>query len=172
MATKKTTKKTTATTTPKKATTATAQAKTTETVKTATHSTNYVNTFIAVASDCRAPCGTEPDSEKKTIARLQYEMIAPRPYFFTSDDVIFGVFADRQGIAPADRPAARTAFFAKGQPCLRASPLTKTWGWGVHADAEGKVALFGRESAAYVSFVGGVAGDGSAVAVTRAMRNG
>ena len=32
-------------------------------------------------------------------------------------------------------------FHAKGQPCMRASPLTKRYGWAAHYDAEGKLAL-------------------------------
>ncbi|WP_298711512.1 DUF6157 family protein [Micrococcus sp. 2A] len=35
----------------------------------------------------------------------------------------------------------REAFFAKSQACLRASPLGKRHGWGLHHDAEGRVAL-------------------------------
>lgn len=44
---------------------------------------------------------------------------------------------------------ARAQFFSKGQACLRASPLTKTYGFGIHSNAEGKVALYGMETAAY-----------------------
>ena len=40
---------------------------------------------------------------------------------------------------------ARKQFFSKGQPCFRASPLTKQLGWGVHCDKNGKVALYGIE---------------------------
>lgn len=139
----------------------------------AAHSTNYVDTFIAVATDCRAPCGTVPkETTPKTVARLQWEMLANHPYQFTSDDVIFAVYADRHGIADADRAAARVAFFSKGQPCLRASPLTKTHGWGVHADRDGKVALYGSECDAYTRFVDGSAPGGGVVEVTRAMRSG
>ncbi len=43
----------------------------------------------------------------------------------------------------------RQIFFSKGQPCFRASPLTKRYGWGVHANAEGKIAIFGVDSAEY-----------------------
>lgn len=41
----------------------------------------------------------------------------------------------------AELDAARSAFFAKGQPCLRSSPLAKAHGWGFHFDADGRVAL-------------------------------
>jgi len=53
----------------------------------------------------------------------------------------------------AEWPAERERFFSKGQPCFRASPLTKRYGWGVHSDAEGKVALVGCSSAEYLEFI-------------------
>lgn len=48
---------------------------------------------------------------------------------------------------------AREKFFSKGQPCFRASPLTKTYGFGVHSDKEGKVALYGMETEEYQNFL-------------------
>ena len=92
-------------------------------------------------------------------------------YRYTSDDVIFTVWADRKGIAEADRPAARIKFFAKGQPCLRSSDLGKRYGWGVHADAESRVAIFALESEEYGRLAEGIAPDGSDVVVKRAMRS-
>jgi len=37
--------------------------------------------------------------------------------------------------------------------CLRASPLVKTYGWGIHHDSEGKVALVGRQTDEYKKLV-------------------
>jgi hypothetical protein len=69
-------------------------------------------------------------------------MIAGHPYRYISDDVLFTVHADRKVI-----PKARTrAVFSKGQACLRASALGKTYGWGIHMDARGRVALCGMET--------------------------
>ena len=93
-------------------------------------------------------------------------MIANAPYVYTSDDVIFGVWADRKGIPEADRDAARAEFFSKGQACLRASDLGKKYGWGVHHDAEGRIALYGVESESYRRLL-----DDPDVQVTRAMRS-
>ena len=67
----------------------------------------------------------------------------------TSDDLLFEVHALRQGIAAKDRKPAREAFFAKPQACLRASPLVKQFGWGLHHDADAKVAAYGVDSEAY-----------------------
>lgn len=105
------------------------------------------------------------------MAERTYRMIAEHPYRFTSDDVIFGVWADRRDIPEAERAAAREAFFAKGQACLRASDLGKRYGWGVHSDAEGRVALVGVETPEYEVFASGQTPDGTPVEVTRAMRS-
>ena len=53
----------------------------------------------------------------------------------------FEVYAARRGIPAEERAEARQAFFAKGQPCLRASPLGKRYGWGIHHDDDCRVAL-------------------------------
>lgn len=114
------------------------------------HSTNYTNTFIEVADDCKADNGKiPPEKQEKTIARMQYELIQEHSYQYTSDEVIFAVYAARNGIEPALLEAKRAEFFAKGQPCLRSSPLGKTYGWGIHFDSSAKVAIYGCESVEY-----------------------
>ena len=131
------------------------------------HTTNYFDTFIAVAPDTAATAATEPPQRPTpSVAELTYRMIAEHPYGFTSDDVIFGVWADRRGIAEDERELARAEFFAKGQPCLRSSDLGKRYGWGVHADAEGRVAVVPMDSDEYARLASGEGG----VSVTRAMR--
>ncbi len=118
------------------------------------HSTNYFDTFIEVAEDSKVDCGTIPPAkEKKTVAEMQYELIANNPYKFSSDDIFFQVFADRNGLIIAEYEKSREQFFSKGQPCFRASPLTKTYGFGIHSDKNGKVALFGMESNEYQKFL-------------------
>lgn len=130
------------------------------------HTTNYVDTFIEVAEDCPADHAMEPPvAEKPSIAATHYRLIAEQPYARTSDDVIFETYALRNGIA-VDDASAREAFFSKGQPCLRSSPLGKRYGWGLHHDAEGRVALVPRESEQYAA----LAAD-TEVAHTRAMRS-
>src|SRR5690349_18391878 len=87
----------------------------------AMHSTNYTNTFIQVADDCKVAVGTvPPEKQEKTVAQLQYELIANNPYRYTSDDVIFAVYAARNRIPDAELDARRAELFSKGQPCLRA----------------------------------------------------
>jgi|SRR5690554_933816 len=118
------------------------------------HSTNYFDTFIEVAEDTKADSGTIPPAkDKKTVAEMQYDLISNNPYKFTSDDIFFQVFADRNDLTKAEYMKAREQFFYKGQPCFRASPLTKTYGFGVHSDSNGKVALVGMETDGYQEFL-------------------
>jgi Family of unknown function (DUF6157) len=115
------------------------------------HSTNYINTFIEIAEDSTAVNGEVPPTkgDAKTVANMQFDMVKNNSYKFTSDDVFFQVFADRNDLSKSEYKEARAQFFSKGQPCFRASPLTKRYGWGVHSNAEGKIALYACESAEY-----------------------
>jgi hypothetical protein len=105
--------------------------------------TNYYNTFIQVAEDCPASLGEVPPiKDPASIAQIEFDMLKDSPYKFTSDDVLFVANGQRRGITRQD-------FFAKGQPCFRSSPLTKRYGWGVHADDEGRIAIFAVNSGDY-----------------------
>ncbi|RYD57667.1 MAG: hypothetical protein EOP56_07785 [Sphingobacteriales bacterium] len=119
------------------------------------HTTNYTNTFIQVAEDSPAKAGELPPvkSDKPTVANLQFDRLIKHPYQYTSDDIVFHVFAEKNSIPKAEQKGARVAFFSKGQPCLRASPLTKRYGWGVHCDEEGKIALYACDSEEYKRYV-------------------
>ena len=118
------------------------------------HTTNYFDTFIEVAEDTKANSGTKPPTkEKRTVAEMQYELIAKNPYKHTSDDILFQVFADRNDLTKAEYKQAREQFFSKGQACFRTSPLTKTYGFGIHSNSNGKVALYGMETQEYQSFL-------------------
>lgn len=119
-------------------------------------STNYVNVFIQVADDCPVDEAEVPPAggQRPTVAALEYQLISDHPYELTSDDVLFEVYAIRHDIRAEARQAEREAFFAKDQPCLRSSPLPKRYGWGVHHDAEGRVALVALGSDEYEDFAG------------------
>jgi Family of unknown function (DUF6157) len=118
-------------------------------------STNYYNTLVQSADDSPATKGeappVKPDKEK-TVAVLQYEMIKDNPYRYTSDDVIFGVYAKRNNIGNDIYKEERKKFFSKGQACFRSSPLTKRYGWGVHSDEKGRIALYGMDTPEYKKF--------------------
>ena len=130
------------------------------------HTTNDANAFIAVAEDCPVDVGTAPpERTPASVARLQYDMLVDAPYRYTSDEVLFGVHALRTGVPASEMAAARAAFFSRGQPCLRSSPLAKSYGWGFHFDNQGRVALVAAGTARYDELVA----DGS-LAQRRAMR--
>ena len=84
---------------------------------------------------------------------MQYELIAQNPYKWTSDDLLFQVFADRNGLTEAAYKHSREQFFSKGQACLRASPLTKTYGFGIHSNNIGKIAIVGMETPEYQNYI-------------------
>lgn len=112
--------------------------------------TNYHSTLIAVAEDCTATvAGRPPTRVTPTIAELQHDLIAASPYELTSDDVLFEVHARRTEARPEDRERLRAEFFAQERACLRASPLPKRYGWGIHHDEHGRVALVAVESERY-----------------------
>lgn len=119
------------------------------------YTTNYENTFIEVAEDCPAVMGEIPKikGNTKTVAAIQFEIIRKNPYKFTSDDVLFQVFADRNDLTKSEYITEREQLFSKGQACLRASPLTKRYGWGIHNDENGKIALYAMETPEYQKFL-------------------
>jgi hypothetical protein len=118
------------------------------------HTTNYYDTFIEVAEDCPLTSAEAPPQRgnQPTIASIQYEMITENPYKYTSDDVVFGVFALRNSVPENKLQAEREKFFSKSQPCLRSSPLAKRYGFGIHSNAKGEIALCPLESPKYAEF--------------------
>lgn len=115
------------------------------------HSTNYYNTLILVAEDTKATEAMVPPSKegKPTIANMHFDMLHEHPYQFSSDDLLFTTYAERQGIPEQDLAMARALFFSKGQACMRTSALAKNYGWGIHADETGKMALVAMGSERY-----------------------
>lgn len=114
------------------------------------HTTNYILTLIAIAPDSKAQRSVIP-GKLGSIASIQYKLLAARPYQLTSDDVLFAVHMARMGMTPTT--AERKAFFAKPQPCLRTSPLPKSHGFGLHHDAQCRVALVPMESVRYAELM-------------------
>jgi len=133
------------------------------------HTTNYFNTFIEIATDCPAKSAEIPPQkgEEKTVAVLQFELISHNPYKYTSDEIIFNVFALRKKIPAHLLSDKRNLFFSKGQACLRSSPLGKRYGWGILYNEEGRIAVYAAESEKYKTF----ANDVSLIRI-KAMRSG
>lgn len=119
---------------------------------------NYVDTFIQIAPDCTLTLAVVPPlrAGRKSIAILEYEMISAAPYVFTQEQVLFTVHARHKGITEQELATCRhelwSEFFSRPHACMRASPLPKAYGWGLHFDADGKVALCAVESPAYRRF--------------------
>jgi len=113
------------------------------------HTTNYYNTFISVSEDCPVFESEIPKlrGESKSLAVLQFEMISQNPYRFTSDEVLFSIHAVRNNLSQSE--SEKEKFFSKGQACFRASPLVKRYGWGIHFDENGKMAVYNLDSPEY-----------------------
>ena len=116
-----------------------------------THTTNYTTTLIEIAEDSPVLASVIPvvKNDKKTIANFQYEKLTKHPLKYTSDELLFEIFAERNDISPSELEEARQAFFSKGQPCLRTSPLAKKNGFGIFHNQDSKVKLIPAESEEY-----------------------
>lgn len=112
-------------------------------------STNYYNTLITIAKDSPTTTSVVPDLTKSSVAAQQYDWISNEPYVLTSDDVIFRRAAEKESITENDRANAQQEYFQKGRACLRTSPLAKQYGWGIHSDENGNIALIAAESPEY-----------------------
>jgi hypothetical protein len=112
-------------------------------------------TFVAVADDCPAASAITPSQKggKATVAALQYEFLSAHPYKYTLEDLIFEVHLARSQIPEQERKLRgdeiRAELFSRSHACMRASPLTKSYGWGAHYDEDGRLALYPRESRQY-----------------------
>lgn len=136
---------------------------------------NYYDTLIAVAEDCPVDAAVVPASKtgKKTVAVVQYELLAADPGGLTQEDVLFETWLRRQELAPepsaAERAALRARFFARPQACLRSSPLPKRYGWGLLFDGAGRVRLCPVDSPEYQRIL---AGELPGVKILKALRSG
>lgn len=114
---------------------------------------NYYDTFIEVARDCPAGTGVEPKAGARlSVARAQFEMVAPEPYRWTQEDVLVetsGALRGRDDLDADERARLRSEWLSRPQACMRASPLPKTHGWGLHMDGEGRVAMYAVGSPDY-----------------------
>ncbi len=112
---------------------------------------NYYDTLIEVADDCPVTEARVPRARgaKKTKALVEYELLVNRPYKYTEEDIAFDVYAILHDIPKAIWPKERKQFLSEGHPHLRVSALPKRYGWGIHNNSEGKIALIAVESPLY-----------------------
>jgi hypothetical protein len=115
----------------------------------------YRNTLIQVSPDSTAVTGMVPAPRggKLTIPQLEYQLISAQPYALTQDEVQFEVHVRHRGFQPRDLKERRhqllADFFGHSRACLRVSSLPKTYGWGIHFDGAGRVALYAVDSPEY-----------------------
>ena len=94
--------------------------------------------------------------------------LSAHPYKYTLEDLIFEVHLARSQIPEQERKARgdeiRAELFSRPHACMRASPLTKSYGWGAHYDEDGRLAIY-PESPEYARLSKATSG------VAKAMRN-
>ncbi|MDQ0858983.1 DUF6157 family protein [Bacillus sp. V2I10] len=135
---------------------------------------NYYQTFIAVSLDSPASEGLVPPVRKGKVTKpsIEYELLAANPYIYTQTDLIYEVHIRHKAISEEEienrADQIRNELFQKSQACLRASMLPKKYGWGLHFDEDGKIALYGVESPEYHQFLENKDGK---MKVLNAMRN-
>lgn len=118
-----------------------------------------VDQFIEVAPDSPTQKSIVPQQKngKPTIATIEYELLNRKPYAYTLSELKFATHVQHKQIPPTEVKAhgkqLREEFFAKPYACMRGSPLTKQYGWGVHYDEQGKIAIYPAESKEYERFV-------------------
>ncbi|MGM7724693.1 DUF6157 family protein [Metabacillus sp. Hm71] len=116
---------------------------------------SYKNTFITVSEDSTVTSAIVPvpRNNKPTIASIQYDLIKNNPYKYTQEDVQFKTYLIKEQIESNNLNELREQYFTKPKACFRASPLVKKYGWGIHYDDHGKIALFDVNSETYNQFL-------------------
>ncbi|MFD0587922.1 DUF6157 family protein [Paenibacillus sp. GCM10027627] len=116
---------------------------------------HWTNMFVAVAADCPVYEGVVPMSKRdaKPAHMIQYELLSENPYRFTFEEQLFEVYFKHKGFSveldEEERETLRNELLEKNHPCMRASQLGKKFGWGVHYNEEGKIAIYGMETEEY-----------------------
>lgn len=111
------------------------------------HTTNYQDFFISVAPDSSAKTGIAP--KESTAAGKVLLAVREEPYQHLSDDLIFGMFAEKNGVE--NNAEEKAKYFSKGRACFRANALGKRYGWGLHYDGQGHIAAYAVDSEAYAA---------------------
>ena len=103
----------------------------------------FPETLITVAEKCPANRGMEPTTNRaeKTITMHQYEVLTEMPYQLTYKQLKDEVHRTRRGKEFTDDQLETYM--------MKRSELCKIYGWGVHEDKNGKLALVGCETKEY-----------------------
>ena len=123
------------------------------------HTEAYWNTFIIIAPDSDARVAQIPADRNgiPTIARIEYQLLTSKPYRLNHEQLIYEVHIRKnnfpQPIDALDEAEIKRQLFTKGHACLRASPLTKKFGFGAHYNNDGYIAIYPVDSPEYAAFV-------------------
>ncbi|MBT2667386.1 hypothetical protein J7J00_18065 [Bacillus sp. ISL-4] len=112
---------------------------------------SYKNTLITISEDSKATSAKVPviKNKKPTIAYIEHELINNNPYKFTQEDVQFKTYLIKNQIEEENAAELRERFFSKSKACFRASSLVKNYGWGIHYNNQGKIAIYDAKSEMY-----------------------
>ncbi|MED4696870.1 DUF6157 family protein [Peribacillus frigoritolerans] len=112
---------------------------------------SYKNTLIAISEDSKVSSAKVPviRNEKPTIAYIEHDLINNNPYKFTQEDVQFKTYLIKNQMEAENAAELREQFFSKSKACFRASPLVKNYGWGIHYNNQGKIAIYDVNSEMY-----------------------
>jgi hypothetical protein len=97
--------------------------------------------LIEVATDSPAKRSEEPpdSSPEKRVDRIEYEVLAENPYKFTEREFYYEVNVVRR----------KRSDLKIESRSIKRLPLVKKYGWGIHRNADGKLALVACESSRY-----------------------
>ena len=99
-----------------------------------------------VSEDCPVKKGTPPVSRKAdAIAIIYYEELITNPYKYTYDELKHQVHIVRRG--------KKNGELKLENYLIRRNQLVRDWGWGIHIDRNGKLALVGSETSKYKQLV-------------------
>jgi Family of unknown function (DUF6157) len=105
---------------------------------------SYKNTLITISEDSKVTSAKVPviKNGKPTIAYIEHDLINNSPYEFTQEDVQYKTYLIKNQIEAKNEAELRERFFSKSKACFRASPLVKNYGWGIHYNDQGKIAIY------------------------------
>lgn len=135
---------------------------------------HITDTFVRVAEDCPIEIGMAPVSTRTLppVHVIQYQLLSTEPYKYNLEELIYEVHVRHKQIPQEEQVTRKeeiwAELFSKNHPCMRASMLPKRFGWGVHYNAEGKIAIYAKESPEYDQFI---MGEGEMLKLVYAMRS-
>lgn len=108
----------------------------------------YQEELIEIAEDCPADHAVEPPNDRpsKTRARIAYEILSEHPYQYTEIE-----FFHELDVVRRNKPNAKIESYQ-----IKRSPLAQTYGWGIHRNQQGELALVAMESNRYRELQGTV----------------